>query len=218
MVESLQDGSWVTGWLALLLVFLPVLVSFYNENKARSKLLNDIEIFNKWSEKGDPAGIEFCRMSINSRIEKLYSARHIPIINIILLVICTAILIFSCYVLLNGITEDPAKRLMWVVDFLLYLLIVSIQIRTIRTKLKSSKTNQDLIASVMRQHSKAIKIKIGLNQLNRIKNKNCDTKETLDRLNQEHNHALEELYEVASQLEEIDVEYLKDKYEELTAE
>lgn len=81
----LADSGWMAVWATLAAGSVPVIVGAVGENRARKRVLEDIEIYEKWSSLDDPASVETCRMHVNRTLAKLYlpGVRKVDVLEII---------------------------------------------------------------------------------------------------------------------------------------
>lgn len=154
MLDILKSSDWIAGWVGLLLVLLPVCISLYSQNTIRKKLKQDIQIYLDWHGHGDPAAVEFCRSSINLRMEKLYSSKTISSSDIILFVFY--VIVWVCSII--SIIFSVDTRAGWVVCFIIYSVLLIIETRKLCKKLHKQEENRTIAARVIRLHTEALDV------------------------------------------------------------
>lgn len=113
----LADSGWMAVWATLAAGSVPVIVGAVGENRARKRVLEDIEIYEKWSSLDDPASVETCRMHVNRTLAKLYlpGVRKVDVFEII---VCIFFIPFCLYQLSSG----DSLSWLWFVMFVVYII------------------------------------------------------------------------------------------------
>ncbi len=77
MIDSLQDGSWLAGWVSLFVVVVSSVAAFYETGQKRNLLLKDIEIYERWSGFGDRLQLCRLKLKIESELDALCRKRDL---------------------------------------------------------------------------------------------------------------------------------------------
>ncbi len=151
MLDIFKNSDWIAGWAGLILVLLPVCTSLYSQNTKRKKLIQDIQMYLEWRKFGDPAAVEFCKSSINQRIEKLYSAKTITSSEIVFFSLYLIIWLIS----LVSVILSIGDRMGWLICLLIYSVVLIIETRKLSAKLKQREEDQATTARIIRMHANA---------------------------------------------------------------
>lgn len=211
IADSLKDGSWITGWLSLVLFLVPIALSVYRENRTRTKLQNDISIYKSWSEEGDPAGLELCRKNINRRIKKLYSPKHVAVADVARFAFIGLVFVISTVMVKTEIEQGLEINLLWVANSIVYLVLAVIQGRKIWKMLQRSKGEQEMADHVVRMHADLMRLREDAFKSKEQADGDSDAANRLNDLLQRISRCFNDLYKVSEEVDGVDVDYLRDK-------
>lgn len=208
MLDIFKNSDWIAGWVGLLLVLLPVCISLYSQNTVRKKLKQDIQIYLDWHEHGDPAAVEFCRSSINLKMEKFYSTKTISSSDIILFAFYVIVWLGS--IIMIVISADSRDG--WVVCLIIYSILLIIEMRKLCKKLHKQEEDRAAAARVIRLHTDALGVLTELDSM-------LSTKPMLDNNSyakvkgnrDEILDYIDELEKIAEDIEGIDRDQLQSK-------
>lgn len=219
MEGLLQNEAFSAGLFSLIAILVPAGVSLYAERRERPKILNDIAIYTKWMEYGDPAGLEFCRQRINQEVKKLYAKRGITWKMVCWLIIYIVGLLYSVYVIVCW-WDATITVVIFTACALIYGISLVMQINKMRLAAKLAKDKNELASDIMRQYSTCVTAKKQLLELQKHIDDNSDeTVLTVFNACKELNKELiENIIDMAANVDGVDTDYLEASYRGILAD